>query len=108
MFVLRSWLLRAGTVTKAVIRRVCPSDAGWPKPEVWRKLKETVGGNLLEVRSLFAGCKADAKGAACLEALEHMHNPFLDCRSAGRNGDIGLAGCVGLGAECLRCGSAGC
>ena len=74
--VFRRWRLRAAGATKALIRRVRPSEPGWPKPETWQGLKDTVGGNLLEVQPLFAGCKDDAKSAFCLEALQNMRNPF--------------------------------
>ena len=74
--VFRSWRLRAASATKALIRRVRPSEPGWPKPETWQELKGAVGGNLLEVQPLFAGCKDDAKSASCLEALQNMRNPF--------------------------------
>src|SRR6476661_1965515 len=73
---LPNWIWRAAAATKALIRRVRPSDAGWPKPETWQKLKDAVGGNLVEVQPLFAGCNADPKSSACLEALENMRNPF--------------------------------
>src|SRR4030095_15632768 len=62
--------------TKALIRRVRPSEPGWPKPETWQELKDAVGGNLFEVQPLFAGCKDDAKSTSCLEALQNMRNPF--------------------------------
>jgi FAD/FMN-containing dehydrogenase len=73
---LRGWPLRAATATKALIRRVRPSDAGWPKPESWQELKDAVGGNLVEVQPLFAGCNADPKSFSCLEALKNIRNPF--------------------------------
>jgi FAD/FMN-containing dehydrogenase len=71
-----SWRVRAASATKALIRRLRPSEPGWPKPETWQALKDAVGGNLLEVQPLFAGCKDDAKSASCLEALQNMRNPF--------------------------------
>src|SRR5438270_1101034 len=76
LILLRNWTWRAAAATKALIRRVRPSAAGWPKPEIWQKLKEAVGGNLVEVPPLFAGCEANPKSSSCLEALENMSNPF--------------------------------
>src|SRR5205814_85737 len=76
IFAFGNWRLHAARTTKALIRRVRPLEPGWPKPETWQKLKDAVGGNLLEVQPLFAGCKGDAKGASCLEALQSMRNPF--------------------------------
>ena len=72
----RNWWLRAASATEALIRRVRPSEPGWPKPNDWQELKDAVGGNLLEVQPLFAGCKDDAKSASCLQALQNMCNPF--------------------------------
>ena len=72
----RNRWLRAASATEALIRRVRPSEPGWPKPNDWQELKDAVGGNLLEVQPLFAGCKDDAKSASCLQALQNMRNPF--------------------------------
>ena len=64
-------------VTKPLkVRRVRPSDSAWPTAAQWEKLKETVGGNLINVRSLFSECELDPKGAACLEAIRNVHNPY--------------------------------
>jgi FAD/FMN-containing dehydrogenase len=76
LILLRNWTWRATAATKAMIRRVRPSTAGWPKPEIWLKLKEAVGGNLIEVPPLFAGCDADPKSSSCVEALANMRNPL--------------------------------
>jgi FAD/FMN-containing dehydrogenase len=58
------------------VRRVRPSDAAWPAAAQWEKLKEAVGGRLIKVRSLFGECELDQKGAACLEAIQNVHNPY--------------------------------
>src|SRR5215510_7221265 len=76
LLVFKNWRLRAASMTKALIKRVRPAEPGWPKPETWQELKDAVGGNLLEVQPLFAGCKGDVKSESCLEALQNMHNPF--------------------------------
>jgi FAD/FMN-containing dehydrogenase len=76
LVLLRGWPWRAAAATKALIRRVRPSGPGWPKPETWQKLKDAVGGNLIEVQPLFAGCSADPKSASCLEAQQDRRNPF--------------------------------
>src|ERR1051325_5516382 len=72
----RIWPMQASTGTKALIRRVRSSDAGWPKPEVWQKLKDAVQGNLIEVQPLFACCSVDPKSSSCIEARERVRNPF--------------------------------
>ena len=71
----KNWLLGA-EVPKGLIRRVRPSDAGWPSAAEWQKLNDAVGGKLIKVQSLFASCEVDPKSASCVEALENMRNPF--------------------------------
>jgi FAD/FMN-containing dehydrogenase len=55
---------------------VRPSDASWPSTASWAKLKEDVGGNLIEVHSLFGSCATEPNGTACLDALKNSGNPF--------------------------------
>jgi hypothetical protein len=71
----QNWLLGA-VLPKGLSRRVRPSDAGWPSAGEWQKLNDAVGGKLIKVQPLFAGCNDDRKGALCVEALENMRNPF--------------------------------
>jgi len=55
---------------------VRPSDPAWPSAASWEKLKQAVGGNLIEVRSLFASC-AELEVSECVETLENVRNPFF-------------------------------
>jgi FAD/FMN-containing dehydrogenase len=71
-----NWPYRAAAAATTLIRRVRPGDAGWPKPEMWQKLKDLVGGSLIEVQPLFASCKSDQKSSACLETVQNVRNPF--------------------------------
>ena len=71
----KNWLLGA-ELSKGLIRRIRPSDAAWPNAGEWQKLNAAVGGKLIKVQALFAGCQGDRKSATCVEALENMHNPF--------------------------------
>lgn len=57
-----------------LIRRVRPFDPGWPQPASWAKLKEALGGNLLEPRALFAGC--ETASTACADLEKNIRNPF--------------------------------
>src|SRR5436305_4440025 len=66
----------AAETRKPVLGRVRPADAAWPSAASWRKLKDAVGGNLIDVRSLFSECESAEKSAACLDAVEHLHNPY--------------------------------
>ena len=57
--------------------RVRPSDRDWPDTASWQRLRESVGGNLLEVHPLFGACEAQPAGAACREMLDNLRNPFF-------------------------------
>lgn len=57
-------------------QRVRPSSSSWPSPARWAELKNDVGGNLIDVHSLFESCQVEPKGAACLGALKNMGNPY--------------------------------
>lgn len=56
--------------------RVRPSDPAWPPAASWAKLKEDVGGNLIEVHPLFGACESAPNGADCLDATKNINNPF--------------------------------
>jgi FAD/FMN-containing dehydrogenase len=58
------------------IRRVRPSDPAWPDAASWAKLRETVEGNLIEVRAMFESCAAEPDGAVCREATQYIKNPY--------------------------------
>src|SRR5580700_4294973 len=68
-------LLRAATRLKPM-RRVRPSDTGWPAPETWQRLKTAGDGHLLEVSSLFGACNRGPGDASCREAVQNLANPF--------------------------------
>lgn len=65
---------RAATVRSK--QRVRPSDSSWPSAASWAKLKDEVGGNLIEVHSLFGSCRSNPNDAACLDALKGISNPY--------------------------------
>ena len=56
--------------------RLRPADPAWPGAASWAKLKEDVGGNLIEVHPLFGACESAPNGADCLDALKNIANPF--------------------------------
>jgi hypothetical protein len=66
-------------------------DAACPSAASWQKLKEAVGGNLIKVHSLFGACELDRNGAACLEAIKNVHNPYYIADQPGGNADFWLA-----------------
>src|SRR5690242_4860808 len=65
-----------GAAVGSPVRRLRPGDVAWPAQADWQKLKAALGGNLIEVRPLFAACASDPKGAACQDVLQHIRNPF--------------------------------
>ena len=66
----------AKAVTARAKQRLRPSDASWPSTASWAKLKDDVGGNLIEVHSLFELCVTEPNGATCLDALKNIGNPY--------------------------------
>ncbi len=64
-------------------RRVRPQDPFWPSVEQWQALKAQLGGNLLEVQSLFAPCASAPEGAACAEVYKNIRNPIYIGDQAG-------------------------
>src|SRR5258708_4031682 len=63
-------------VTTRTKQRVRPSDSSWPGAASWAKLEDDVGGNLIDVHSLFGSCQTEPNGAACLDALKNIRNPY--------------------------------
>ena len=55
---------------------VRPGEPGWPGPAEWAKLREDVGGRLVQVESPFAACMPDPGGAACTGLFQNLQNPF--------------------------------
>ena len=53
-----------------------PSDPLWPSAASWQKLKDSVGGNLIEPKPLFGACQTEADGVACRDVLQNITNPF--------------------------------
>lgn len=66
----------AFAAVQRTLRRVRPADHSWPGAASWQKLKMQVGGNLIEVRPLFAPCAAAPDGADCQEVAKNLRNPF--------------------------------
>lgn len=62
--------------SRRLTRRVRPSDPSWPGAASWQKLRDDVGGNLLEVHSLFGSCQTQPEGAACQDAHKYIDNPY--------------------------------
>jgi FAD/FMN-containing dehydrogenase len=70
------YLLAEAAPQAAAPRRVRPTDPAWPAAQRWQELSAAVGGNLIEVQSLFAACASAAGGAACRDVTANIRNPF--------------------------------
>ena len=67
----------ASTQTGPTKRRVRPGDPDWPSPAEWNRLKEAVGGRLINVESPLTGCAGNPDTPACRELLRNLRNPFF-------------------------------
>jgi FAD binding domain/Berberine and berberine like len=57
------------------MRRVRPSDPGWPDAAAWEKLKRELDGRLIKVEPLFAACGNGAT-TSCDSILAELKNPY--------------------------------
>ena len=66
----------AHAATGPALARVWPGDRGWPGPDAWGQLNTAVGGRLIKVEPLLAGCEGDPDGSACTAVLLDLKNPY--------------------------------
>jgi FAD/FMN-containing dehydrogenase len=60
----------------ALARRIRPGDPTWPSAEAWEGLKQAVGGELVQPKTIWAACEAAPGSADCLASLKYARNPF--------------------------------
>lgn len=73
-----------GKPAPAPFRRVRPSDPGWPGAASWDRLNQAVGGHLIKVQPLLAGCADGTGSTACQDVLRLLKNPYyVDDQPAG-------------------------
>lgn len=58
------------------IRRVRPSDPGWPSKEAWRRLNDAVDGNLIPVEFPLNACLSSSQSADCKALFANVKNPY--------------------------------
>jgi hypothetical protein len=58
------------------IRRVRPSDPGWPSKEAWKRLSEVVGGNLIQVDFPINACTSSSQSADSETLFANLKNPY--------------------------------
>src|SRR5438552_9998803 len=62
--------------TTPLARRVRPGEPGWPSAAGWDRLKQEVGGRLIELMSPLAAYRVAPKSAECTEFFKKLKNPF--------------------------------
>src|SRR5580693_8274515 len=71
-----SRLLPRGSFASPAIRRVRPSDPGWPSKEAWKRLNDAVGGSLIQVDFPVNACTSSAQSADCKTLFTNVKNPY--------------------------------
>jgi len=69
-------LCRRGMLANSTIRRVRPSDPGWPSEEAWKRLNDVVGGSLIRVDFPLNACISSPQGAECRTLFANLKNPY--------------------------------
>jgi FAD/FMN-containing dehydrogenase len=57
-------------------RRKRPSDAAWPSPAAWQRLRDAVGGNLIPIDFPLAACQTAPGSVECKTLFENLRNPY--------------------------------
>ena len=63
-------------VASPAIRRVRPSDPGWPSKDAWKRLNDAVDGNLLPVEFPINACLSSSQSADCKALFANVKNPY--------------------------------
>ncbi len=69
--------LAPGRASAMTLRRVRPSDSGWPTEAQWAELGRAVGGRLIKVRSPLDACRGAPDGEACRALFRELKNPYF-------------------------------
>jgi FAD/FMN-containing dehydrogenase len=78
-----------GLSAQSAIRRARPSDPGWPSPESWRRLNDSVGGNLISVDFPISPCLSSSGGADCKAVFSNLKNPYYIGDTPGATQTLG-------------------
>jgi len=70
-------------MTGSSIRRVRPGDPAWPSAESWQRLKDQVGGRLIEALSPLVDCAMAPEAGACDALFKKLKNPYYIGDQAG-------------------------
>ena len=75
--------------SKGLVRRVRPSDRGWPTLDEWAALKRQVGGNLIPVSFPINVLKTAPHSAAARQITKEIRNPFYIADQPGLTETLG-------------------
>ena len=71
------------------MRRIRPSDPGWPSKEAWKRLNDAVGGNLIPVDFPINPCMSSSQSADCKTILTNLQNPYYIGDNPGATQTLG-------------------
>jgi FAD/FMN-containing dehydrogenase len=78
-----------GLSASPAIRRVRPSDPGWPSKGAWKRLNDAVGGNLIPVDFPINACLSSTQSADCKTLFANLKNPYYIGDSPGVTQTLG-------------------
>ena len=84
-----SGLWPRGPFASPAIRRVRPSDPGWPSKEAWKRLNDAVGGNLIQVDFPISACTSSSQSEDCKTLFANLKNPYYIGDSPGVTQTLG-------------------
>jgi FAD/FMN-containing dehydrogenase len=81
--------LPASVPTGGAVRRVRPSDAGWPSKEAWKRLNDAIDGNLIPVDFPIKACLSSSQSAECKTLFSNVRNPYYIGGNPGMTQTLG-------------------
>ena len=69
-------LQRRGLFASPATQRLRPSDPHWPSKQVWKRLSDAVGGNLIPVDFPISACASSPSSPACQDLFRNLKNPY--------------------------------
>ena len=81
-------LERAAAATRPPAR-VRPGDPAWPSEVAWTRLREEVGGRLVDVSSPLTACLRDPASPGCADLFKSLKNPYFLGDAVGLTQSLG-------------------
>ncbi len=83
------WLSPRRLFAGSTIRRVRPSNTEWPSKQAWKRLNDTVGGQLIPVDFPLKECLSSSQSADCKTLFSNLKNPYYIGDSPGITQTLG-------------------